>query len=90
MTGPLEAAEAALAELLADEPPAAHGAPRWPLADFERLLRAPLADLAAAAGYDRTATRRWRTSGLLSDEAADRLAIAAGLHPVVVWSGWCL
>ncbi len=45
-------------------------------------MKAP--ELADVFGVDDRTVRRWRAQGL-SIEQADRLAIAAGLHPAIVW-----
>lgn len=67
--------------------------PRWPLKD---LLAADgirvdgdrwAAEAAIRFGVHRRSVYRWRDDGLTTD-AADRAAIAAGLHPAMVWAGW--
>jgi len=44
-------------------------------------------DLAAAVHVSRRTVQRWARHGL-SDTAADRAAIALGVHPAQVWPGW--
>lgn len=43
--------------------------------------------LARALGCAHEQVSRWRSNGLPLD-AADRLAVALGLHPVEVWPDW--
>lgn len=57
-------------------------APCWPV---EALA-------AAVGGLDVLAARVGdgvRRAGMLSDAMADRWAVACGLHPELVWPGWC-
>lgn len=61
----------------------------WPL---EPLLQAmgtdrPLWARAGDLGLQERQVHRLRRRGL-TDEEADRLAVAAGFHPAEVWSGW--
>ena len=78
---------------LFDPPPRPDAGPRWPLvdllvADGIRLDGGPWASRAAIRfGVHRRIVYRWRDEGLTTD-AADRAAIAAGLHPAMVWVGW--
>jgi hypothetical protein len=52
----------------------------------------PTADLVKAVGADRVRAA-WGRNGpppeRLSDRRADAWAVACGLHPELVWPGWC-
>ena len=63
-------------------PPCTVFAPRWPV---EPLVVAVggRGGLAARVGHV-----AWR-AGMLDDITADRWAVACGLHPELVWPGWC-
>lgn len=64
--------------------------PRYPLAELERLVGHPsTADLARRTGLDAREVARYRTQGL-THEAADRAAVAFGLHPLNVWPSYAL
>lgn len=39
-------------------------------------------------GYDRKRIGEWRNGKLLTVDAADRCAIALGLHPLDLWPDW--
>lgn len=61
---------------------------RYPLHELEVLIGWPTAaELAAALGVTVAAVEKWRLRGL-SHEQADRLAVACGWHPVLVWPEW--
>jgi transcriptional regulator with XRE-family HTH domain len=56
-----------------------------PLDDLRRVERcANNTQLAEALGVTRRAVQRWQTKGI-PWPTADKLAIAAGSHPVLVW-----
>lgn len=61
---------------------------RWPL---EPLLAASgcatVSAIEARTGLPRGIGRRWVTHGL-TDDAADRVAVALGRHPAEVWPDW--
>ena len=61
---------------------------RWPWAPLEEALggRTWRASAAALGVHDRQISR-WRSYGL-TDDQADRCAIAIGSHPALVWPGW--
>lgn len=82
-------AEAALRELATVAASPRRRLAEFPLEDLLAAVRVPLSELAVTAGFDPSAQRRWLASGRLTEDAADRLALAAGLHPAIVWPDWC-
>lgn len=42
-------------------------------------------EIARLVGVDRVTVMRWRQKGCLTIDAADRLACALDLHPIVIW-----
>lgn len=52
--------------------------------DTDRVLPGYVAQV---CGVSRTSVHRWRAEGLTA-WAADKAAIAIGLHPVIIWSDW--
>lgn len=64
-------------------------APRWPLSALVRLV-GPMSqrDLARRAGIHERQIARWFAAGSVPDQSADRLAIALGWHPVLIWPEW--
>lgn len=82
-------AEATLRELATVTIPVpGRGPAEFPLADLLAVVSVPLRELAVTAGFHPTAQHRWLTSGRLTEDAADRLALAAGLHPAIIWDRW--
>lgn len=65
-------------------------AARYPLADLELAVagrRLSLQEVATLFGTTHRNACRWRSGGL-SELLADRLAVAAGIHPGTVWPTW--
>lgn len=57
---------------------------RWPWAPLGAVLGGSVRTQAALLGVHDRQVSRWRSYGL-SDDQADRFAIAAGWHPREVW-----
>lgn len=66
---------------------AVHNVPRLPWAPLARRLPVDWADadVAQLLNISRDALRRYRKAGTIPAELADPLAIAVGLHPLIVW-----
>lgn len=61
---------------------------RWPLEPLLAVTNLPnVRALERAAGLTSGAGRRWEHRGL-TDETADRVAVALGRHPAEVWPDW--
>ena len=60
---------------------------RWPWAPLGEVLGGSVRTQADLFGVHQRQVSRWRSYGL-SDDQADRCALAAGLHPREIWSGW--
>lgn len=61
---------------------------RWPLEPLLVATRRPVPHLEQLARLPSGIGRRWATHGL-TDEAADRVAVGLGMHPLEVWPDWC-
>jgi len=61
--------------------------PRFPLAPLLAMLELSQSQLSNMYGVGGQSLKRWRECGL-TVEAADRLAVRAGLHPAEVWPEW--
>ncbi len=66
-----------------------HRYPTWPLADLYRAI-GPLSsvELEARTGIARQQFDTWLRRGYLSTRSADAVAIAVGLHPALIWTGY--
>jgi hypothetical protein len=60
---------------------------RWPWAPLGEILGGSLRTQADRLGVDQAQVSRWRRNGL-TDKAADRCGIRAGLHPAMIWPNW--
>lgn len=60
---------------------------RFPLEPLAALTRLDQGELARVAGVSRRTVCRWKALGM-NQWIADRLAIALGYHPAVVWPEW--
>lgn len=60
---------------------------RWPWAPLGDRIGGSVRTQADMLGVHQRQVSRWRSYGL-SDDQADRCALAAGLHPREVWPGW--
>lgn len=60
----------------------------WPIAPLLDRASDTLPRLADRAGFTERTGYRWARAGRLTDQEADALAIAAGLHPCLVWPDW--
>jgi len=61
---------------------------RWPLQPlFEAAGTSEFLELAYLTGFAARTVHRWAEAGL-SDQSADRAAIALGLHPYTIWPEW--
>lgn len=60
------------------------GGPRLPWAPLGRFLPERQGDAAALLGMSVQVVRAWQSDGVPAD-AADRLAVKAGVPPIVVW-----
>lgn len=77
--------------------------PRFPYEPLERLVVSRIdlphgrahgtadgwtdANVADYLGVDRVQIRRWRRAGL-PERSADRVAVAIGEHPALIWTDW--
>jgi plasmid maintenance system antidote protein VapI len=49
----------------------------------------PSRDIAAQVGVGETSVRRWRNGSRgIGRDQADRIAVALGLHPDLLWDDW--
>jgi len=61
---------------------------RWPLAPLlDAAGHPPITVLASRVGVAARTVWRWRHNGL-TDQQADRAAIALGYHPLNIWTDW--
>ena len=61
---------------------------RWPLQPlFEAAGTSEYTELAYLTGFRTRTIHRWAAAGI-SDNNADRAAIALGLHPYTIWPEW--
>lgn len=61
---------------------------RWPLQPlFEAAGTSDYTELAYLTGFTARTIHRWTAAGI-SDNNADRAAIALGLHPYTIWPEW--